>query len=215
MDEPPLQPGAGVHPAVRIGSKLVGGFREVVAPEGENVDSAYRAQLLGLLTVALALDYADRASIGALGPDIKDAFDVGNTGFGLVASAFGVVGAVATIPAGVLTDRAPRTTTLGASMLLWTLAMGATGAAATFTMLLAARVFLGAVTATARPMIASITGDVFDRGLRARALGLIDSRTAASWSPRTATSPSSSSCRRSSSTTSRSACRPRSSPRPP
>lgn len=154
---------------------LFGGFREVVSPEGEQADSGYRARLLLLLTVALALDYADRASVGALGPDLKHAFHVGNTGFGLLASAFAVVGGLATVPAGILTDRARRTVVLGASMLLWTLAMGVTGAAVSFAMLLGARIFLGAVTATARPMIASITGDVFHPGLRARALGLIDS----------------------------------------
>lgn len=58
---------------------------------------------------------------------------------------------------------------------LWTLAMGATGAATTFLMLIGARVFLGAVTAAARPALISITGDVFPTGVRGRALGLIDS----------------------------------------
>jgi predicted MFS family arabinose efflux permease len=159
----------------RAAGALLGPFHEVIAPSRGDGDPAYRARLLALLTTALALDYADRASLGALAPDLQHAFGIGNTGFGFLASAFGVVGAVATIPAGILTDRARRTVVLGGSMLLWTLAMGATGAAVSFAMLLAARIFLGAVTATARPMIASITGDVFHRGIRARALGLIDS----------------------------------------
>lgn len=150
-------------------------FREVVGADDRRADSAYRTRLLLLLTTALALDYADRAAVGALGPDIKHAFHVGNTGFGLVASAFAVVAALATVPAGILTDRARRTLVLGVSMLLWTVAMGATGAALTFAWLIGARGLLGAVTATARPMIASITGDVFEPRLRGRALGLIDS----------------------------------------
>lgn len=158
-----------------LSGAVVEPFRDVVGAREREVDSAYRARLLVLLTAALALDYADRASVGALGPDLEHAFHISNTGFGLVASAFAAVGALATVPAGVLTDRARRTVVLGVSMLLWTLAMGLTGAAVTFPMLIGARVMLGAVTATARPMIASITGDVFERERRGRALGLIDS----------------------------------------
>lgn len=150
-------------------------FRQVVARGDRDVDSAYRTRLLILLTTALALDYADRASVGALGPDLKHAFHISNTGFGLVASAFATVGALATVPAGILTDRTRRTVVLGSSMLLWTIAMGVTGAALSYAMLIGARMLLGAVTATARPMIASITGDVFERDRRGRALGLIDS----------------------------------------
>lgn len=148
-------------------------LREVV-PSGQG-DAAYRTELVGLLTLALALDFADRASVGALGPDLKQTFHLGNTGFGALASTFAVVGGLATIPAGILTDRVRRTVVLGASMMLWTVAMGVTGAAISFAMLLGARIFLGAVTATARPMIASLTGDVFESRVRARALSLIDS----------------------------------------
>ena len=159
----------------RLLALLLDPFHDVVGTHDRAVDSAYRTRLLILLTVALALDYADRAGVGALGPDLKHAFHISNTGFGLVASAFAGVGALATVPAGILTDRARRTLVLGVSMVLWTLAMGLTGAAVTYSMLIGARVLLGAVTATARPMIASITGDVFEHDRRGRALGLIDS----------------------------------------
>ncbi|HSP72564.1 MAG TPA: MFS transporter, partial [Gaiellaceae bacterium] len=103
---------------MKLGSTLLDGCREVVAPEGGDVDAVYRARLLLLLTAALALDYADRACVGALGPDLKHEFAISNTGFGLLASAFAVVGGLATVPAGILTDRARRTLVRGAGMLL-------------------------------------------------------------------------------------------------
>jgi predicted MFS family arabinose efflux permease len=142
------------------------------APGG--VVSRHRRLLL-LLGLALALDYADRSALGALGPDIKHAFGIGNTRFGLLAGAFSVVGAIATVPAGILADRMRRLLLLGVSIVLWSLAMVATGLAFDFAILLGARVILGVVTATARPVVASVTGDVFPRRRRGRALALIDS----------------------------------------
>lgn len=148
-------------------------FADVVADGART--RGYRSRVLLLLGLVLALDYADRSSIGALGPDLKRAFDISNTEFGLVASAFSVVGGLATIPAGILTDRTRRTLVLAAAVSLWGIAMFATGAATTFLFLISARVFLGAVTATARPVLFSITGDVFPAKARGRALGVIGS----------------------------------------
>ncbi|HET8528840.1 MAG TPA: MFS transporter [Gaiellaceae bacterium] len=132
-------------------------------------------RLLALLTVVIALDYADRASVGALAPDLKDAFSIGNTGIGLLASAFSLVSALGTLPAGLLVDRLRRTLLLATAIGLWTLAMGATGAALSFGMLLGARIFLGVVTAVARPAIASMVGDTFSLAQRSRALSVVDS----------------------------------------
>lgn len=132
-------------------------------------------RLLALLTVVIALDYADRASVGALAPDLKDAFSIGNTQIGVLASAFSLLSAAGTLPAGLLVDRMKRTVLLAAAIGLWTLAMGATGAALTFAWLLGARVFLGSVTAVARPAIASMVGDTFSLARRSRALSVIDS----------------------------------------
>lgn len=139
------------------------------------VQHGYRRRVLVLLTITLAIDYADRAALGALGPDLKSAFHISNTEFGFLASAFSVVGALATLPAGVLADRTTRTVVLAGAVALWAAAMGATGAAVTFAMLIGARIFLGAVTATARPMMISMSGDVFPTEGRGRALGIINS----------------------------------------
>jgi predicted MFS family arabinose efflux permease len=150
-----------------------GSVRDVVA-EGAR-DRSYRARVLLLLALVLALDYADRSSVGALGPDLKKTFHISNTELGLLASAFSVVGAAATLPAGILTDRTHRTFVLAAAVALWGVAMGVTGAASSFAVLVSARIFLGAVTATARPAILSITGDTFPAAVRGRALGIVGS----------------------------------------
>lgn len=132
-------------------------------------------RLLVLLTIVIALDYADRASIGALAPDLKHAFSIGNTEIGVLASAFSLVSALGTLPAGLLVDRFRRTLLLAGAIGLWTLAMGVTGAALSFVMLLGARIFLGTVTAIARPAIASMVGDTYPVSMRSRALSVVDS----------------------------------------
>jgi predicted MFS family arabinose efflux permease len=131
-------------------------------------------RLLVLLTVVMALDYADRASVGALAPDLKDAFSIGNTQIGVLASAFSLVSAAGTLPAGLLVDRFRRTALLAVAIGLWTVAMGVTGAALSFAMLLGARIFLGTVTAVARPAIASMIGDTFPLSRRSRAMSVVD-----------------------------------------
>jgi sugar phosphate permease len=130
--------------------------------------------MLAVLGLILALDYADRSVVGAVAPSLKHSFNIGNTEIGLLASAFSIVGALFTLPAGALVDRLRRTAILAASIVLWALAMGLAGAAVSFLFLLGARLLLGAVTATARPAIISLAGDAFGRRVRGRALGVIN-----------------------------------------
>jgi len=127
------------------------------------------------LASVLALDSADRAALGALAPALKDQFGVGNEAIGLLASAFAIVGGIATIPVGVLTDRTRRITILVVSIGIWTLAMGVAAAATAFMVLFAARVVLGVVTAASGPPVSSIVGDLFPPAERGRVLGKIKS----------------------------------------
>ena len=136
---------------------------------------SYGRRALLLLLLVLVVDYADRALIGALGPTLKSVYHISNTQLGLLAAAFGIVGAIATVPFGMLTDRVSRTTLLAVSLALWTLAEGATGAAGSFAMLFGARLLLGIVAATTGPTVPSLTGDLVRSGRRSRALGLLDS----------------------------------------
>jgi predicted MFS family arabinose efflux permease len=123
----------------------------------------------------LALDAADRSALGALAPAIKHEFGVGNAAIGLLGSAFAVVGALATIPIGVLTDRTRRVTLLVICVVAWSIGMGVAAAATTFAVLFIARISLGIVTAAGGPPVTSMVGDLFPSDVRGRMLGWLKS----------------------------------------
>jgi MFS family permease len=126
-----------------------------------------------LLAGVLALDAADKGAVGALAPSLEREFAISHFDIGLLAGLVSVVAAIATLPAGVLTDRVRRTTLLGGSVVLWGVAMAFGGFAVSFTMLLITRLFLGFVSATSGPAIASMTGDLYRPAERARILSFI------------------------------------------
>jgi MFS family permease len=148
---------------------------QLTATVSARLSLRYERRVMVLLLLVLVVDYADRTLIGALGPTLQRVFHIGNTELGFLAAAFSAVGAVATIPLGMLVDRLKRTWLLALSLVVWAAAMGATRAAVSFAMLFAARLLLGAVSATTGPTIPSLTGDFVRAGRRAKALGFIDS----------------------------------------
>jgi predicted MFS family arabinose efflux permease len=137
-------------------------------------DPARRAAVVALASL-LALDAADRTALGALAPALKSEFGIGNTQIGLLASVFAVVGALATLPIGILTDRARRITIIVVSVLLWCAATGVAALAWSFAVLFAARITLGVVTAAGGPPVTSIVGDLFSADVRGRVLGWVKS----------------------------------------
>jgi predicted MFS family arabinose efflux permease len=137
-------------------------------------DPSRKAALVALAAV-LALDGADRTALGALAPALMAEFNVGNTAIGLLASAFAIVGALAIVPIGILTDRARRITILVVCIGIWCLAMGLAAAAWSFVLLFGARITLGILTAAGGPPITSIIGDLFPADVRGRVLGWVKS----------------------------------------
>jgi MFS family permease len=79
-----------------------------------------------------------------------------------------LVGAVFTIPVGLLVDRTRRMPLLAVSILLWSIASLFSAFAGSYSTLLLTRLLLGAVAATAGPAIASLTGDYFPASERGR-----------------------------------------------
>jgi predicted MFS family arabinose efflux permease len=65
------------------------------------------------------------------------------------------IGAIATLPMGILADRMRRQTVLIVAVLIWAVAMILSGTATSYFYLLGTRLFLGAVTAVAWPCAAS------------------------------------------------------------
>ena len=78
-----------------------------------------------------------------------------------------------TIPVGMLVDRIKRIPMLSLSILLWSVASLVSAFSANYSSLLLTRLLLGAVTATAGPAIASLTGDYFPAGERGRVYAYI------------------------------------------
>ncbi len=132
---------------------------------------AARARAVLVLGAVLGLDGADKGTVSAMAGPIKTAFQVGNTKIGLLASVVSLVSAVFTIPVGVLTDRVTRTRLLALSTSLWVAATALSAVSPSYTWLLVSRAALGAVTATAGPTVASLVGDFFPVGERARMYG--------------------------------------------
>lgn len=147
--------------------------RELVQNVSDRLTGTFQRRTLTLLALVLVLDYADRTLVGALGPTLKSTFGINNFQLGLLAAAFSFVGAGASIPFGMLTDRVSRTMLLALSLVLWCVALGFVGAAISFGMLFGARIFLGAVSATSGPTTPSLIGDLVPASERGEALGFI------------------------------------------
>ncbi|HZU79187.1 MAG TPA: MFS transporter [Acidimicrobiales bacterium] len=132
-----------------------------------------RRRVIILLAAVLGLDAADKGTVAALAFQLERGLHIGNAHIGLMVTVSSLVGAMATVPVGSLTDRFNRTRILQGAILLWAVAQAASGIAPTFAVLLGCRVALGAVTATAGPAVASLAGDLFPPGERGRMWGFI------------------------------------------
>ncbi len=132
-----------------------------------------RARVITLFGAVLALNGADTATVGAVAPQLEHALHIGNTKVGLLSSVALLVGAVFTIPVGLLVDRIKRVPMLSISIVLWSVASLISAFAGSYSSLLLTRLALGAVTATAGPAIASLTGDYFPARERGRVYAYI------------------------------------------
>lgn len=120
-----------------------------------------RTRVIVVLACLLALASADIATVGASATALRQTLHIDNTDIGLLVAVNSLVGAVASIPFGMLADRVRRTWTLGFAVVLWGVAMLLSATAASFGGLLFWRLWLGVVTAAAGPAVASLVGDYF------------------------------------------------------
>ncbi|GAA4517180.1 hypothetical protein GCM10023191_089230 [Actinoallomurus oryzae] len=132
-----------------------------------------RFQVIAILACVLALDAADKGTIGAVAPELSTGLGISDTQLGSLTAVSSGIGAVAALPVGVLTDRINRVRLLAASIVVWCAAMVAGGLAGSFLWLLLSRLALGAVSATAGPTLASLVGDYFPPAERGRIYGFI------------------------------------------
>jgi MFS family permease len=139
----------------------------------QHVGGPARARVIGLFAAVLALSTADSATIGAVEPQLAQNLHLSLAAIGLLSTVALLVGAVVVLPVGMLVDRVKRLPLLSASIVLWSLTSLASAFAGSYGTLLLTRVALGAVTATAGPAIASLTGDYFPASERGRVYSYI------------------------------------------
>ncbi|HEV3229304.1 MAG TPA: MFS transporter [Solirubrobacteraceae bacterium] len=139
----------------------------------KRVGGPARARVITLFGAVLALNGADTATVGSVAPQLERSLHIGNTKIGLLTSVALLVGAVFTIPVGLLVDRVKRLPMLSISIALWSIASIASAFSTSYSNLLLTRLLLGAVTATAGPAIASLTGDYFPAEERGRVYAYI------------------------------------------
>jgi MFS family permease len=134
---------------------------------------AERTRVIIVLAAILGLSGADAATVGASASELRHGLHISNTDIGLLVAVSSLVGAIASLPFGVLADRVARTRVLGITIVTWGVAMLWSATASDFTELLWTRLFLGAVTASAGPMVASLVGDWFGSWERGRIYSVI------------------------------------------
>ena len=132
-----------------------------------------RARIVLVLGSVLALSSADAATVVAAAVQLRHALHIGNTDIGLLVAVTSAVGAVFSLPFGVLADRARRTWILGFAIVVWGVAMVWGATATSFNQLLLDRIWLGAVTACTAPTVASLVGDWIPGSERGKIYGYI------------------------------------------
>ncbi|MEO8851568.1 MAG: MFS transporter, partial [Allobranchiibius sp.] len=137
------------------------------------VGGAARLKVVLLLAAVLSLTTADLSTIGATAPQLEMALHINNTDIGLLVTASSGIGALTTIPFGMLADRVRRVRLLLISIVVWSVMVAACAAAPNYSWLLVFRLLLGAAIAGASPLIASLTGDLFEPSERGRIYGYI------------------------------------------
>lgn len=144
--------------------------------ESDRSRSAARTALALLLTINL-FNYIDRQVLAAVEPQIRETFfetTNRNAMFttGLLGSAFLITYMLAAPALGWLADRFSRWIIIGSAVILWSLASGASGLAATFTGLLLTRVIVGIGEGGYGPAAPTILADLYPLETRGRIMAI-------------------------------------------
>ena len=136
---------------------------------------AYTA--LALLLAINLFNYIDRYVLAAVEPEIRAAFFAAGDPnamavTGLLGTAFFVTYMLSAPALGWLSDRFSRWLIVGISVMLWSLASGASGLAATFGILLLTRILVGIGEGGYGPAAPTILADLFPIAVRGRVLSV-------------------------------------------
>jgi predicted MFS family arabinose efflux permease len=134
------------------------------------MSAAYRTYVLVALAVVGFMCSVDKVVISMFMEPIKKEFLLSDTQLGLMNGlAFSLLGGLVSIPLARMADRGNRKWIIVLSFIAWTVMTGASGMAASFAMLLAARIGVGVGEAGCVPASHSMLGDYYPRELRGKA----------------------------------------------
>src|SRR5215216_3135149 len=147
------------------------------------MDSASKKPMSGAHTALFLLlainlfNYIDRQILAALEPDIRATFFSANdpnamTKTGLLGDAFFVTYMLSAPILGLLADRISRWLIIGSAVILWSVASGGSGLAATFAILFATRVCVGIGEGGYGPAAPTILADLFPIETRGRIMAI-------------------------------------------
>lgn len=115
--------------------------------------------LVGLLAVAIFINYVDRGNLATAAPLIKDELKLSNVDFGYLVSAFFWTYATAQIPIGWILQRVPAHIVMAGALTLWAIATALSGIVQGFTLLLMLRLLLGLGESAAFPCMSKMLAD--------------------------------------------------------
>jgi len=146
----------------------------------EQVSGTARTAARGALFLLLGINlfnYIDRQILAALEPDIREAFFAVNdvnamAKTGLLGDAFLVTYMISAPILGFLADRFSRWFIVGTAVILWSLASGGSGLAATFGILFITRIFVGIGEGGYGPTAPTILADLFPIATRGRIMAI-------------------------------------------
>ena len=115
------------------------------------VSTRVRYGILGVIIVATAINYMDRANLSIVAPDVKADLHISDSELGLIFSAFSWTYAALQIPGGWVLDRVGPRITFGVALIFWSIVTGSISLAKGFTSLLGLRLALGVAETPAFP----------------------------------------------------------------
>src|SRR5438309_2452484 len=148
----------------------------LMQPAANKAVSGARSALFLLLGINL-FNYIDRQVLAALEPDIRATFFAGTdpnamAKTGLLGDAFLVTYMISAPILGFLADRFSRWIIIGSAVILWSLASGGSGLAATFAILFGTRVCVGIGEGGYGPAAPTILSDFFPLETRGRIMAI-------------------------------------------
>ena len=130
-------------------------------------------RVVGLLTLAMFINYADRGSLSVVAPVLRDQLGIGDAGMGLLLSSFFWSYTLCQPLAGSVVQRFDVRWVLAAGLGLWAAATMACGLAGSFAAILALRLLMGVGESVIYPANARILAAGVPEHLRGRCNGLI------------------------------------------